>query len=230
MKKKVVIIFSLIIIISVMSLVLVFMKTEKINLNYTEDEITFKDEYEKLNGIEIYENYILKTINIDSDNNIKYVTDSEILNKLTNGTNIIYFGWSDCNWCRSVIPTLIDVVKENNIDKLYYYNFKSIRTAYENDSDKEKAKIYEEIIKIVGKDIISVFDEESLKNGEKKILAPTVIAIKDGRYVGLHTKSVESHINATDELTEAQIKELKNIYQKLINKINTNTCSTDEGC
>ena len=230
MKKNIVIVISLIIIIGVMSLVLIFMKTDEQNINFTEDEIKFNEEYESKNGIELAENYILKTIDIDSDNNVKYVNDDEIINLLTEGTNVIYFGWSDCNWCRSVLPTLVKVVKENNIDTLYYYDFKKLRTAYENDNDTKKVEIYENILDIIGEDITSVFAEESLKSGEKKILAPTVVFIRDGKYIGLHFKSVDSQVNSTDELDEMQIKELRNKYQTLIDQLNVNVCSTDEGC
>lgn len=230
MKKNIIIIISIIIVISIMSLVLVFMKTDEPTLDYTEDEISFKDEYEKLNGVEIFENYVLKTIDIDSDNNIEYIKDKDIINKLTSGTNVIYFGWADCNWCRSLIPTLVSTLKENEINTLYYYDFKNLRTAYENDEDEEKTKIYDEILSIIGEDITSVFDEESNKAGEKKILAPTVVFIKDGEYVGAHIKTVDSQINATDELTDDQINEMKDILVSYINRIKLNVCTSDEGC
>ena len=129
MKKNLIIITSIVVIIAVMSSVLLFLKNDEPQVIYTDDEIKFKDEYEKLNGTELSDNYILKAINIDSDNNVKYVSDDEILNVLTNGTNVIYFGWPDCNWCRTMLPILISTLKENNVDTLYYYNFKSLRTA-----------------------------------------------------------------------------------------------------
>lgn len=230
MKKNIIIVLSLVVVISVLVLVLLFMKTDEPKINYTEDEISFKDEYEKLNGLELIENYVLKTINIDSDNNVEYINDKEIMDKLTNGTNVIYFGWADCNWCRSIIPTLIDTLKENDINTLYYYDFKNVRTAYENNNDDIKSELYEDILEVIGEDITSVFDEESLRSNEKKILAPTVVFIKNGEYVGLHFKSVDSQLNATDELSDSQKIELKNIYQKYINQLKFNVCTSDEGC
>jgi thiol-disulfide isomerase/thioredoxin len=148
---------------------------------------------------------------------------------LENGTNIIYLGWPECNWCRSIVPVLIDVAKSNEIENIYYYNFKNARVAYENDNDVNKSKIYEKIVSVMGDDLVSVFDEESPRSGEKKVLAPTVIFIKNGVYVGSHTKTVESHIKATDDLTEVQIKELTSIYQKYIDLINLEMCY-QEGC
>lgn len=229
MRKNMIIIISVIIVIGVLSTVLFFIKTDDVKDVYTDDEIKFKNEYEKDNGVELTENYILKTLNIDSDNNVKYVSDDEIVKLLHKGTNVIYFGWSECNWCRTALPILLKTLKENNVDTLYYYNLKKLRDSYENE-DEEKSKIYEEIINVIGTDINTVFDENSTRANEKKILVPTVVFIKDGNYVGLHFKTVDSQVNSTDELDEQEKQELSRKYQELIDKINTNVCTTDEGC
>lgn len=229
MKNKIVIFISLIIVVSIMASVLIFMKTDKPTINLTDDEVKFKEEYESLNGTSYKEDYILKNVDIESDNNIKYVSDSEILSLLEEGTNIIYFGWADCNWCRSIVPTLIKTIKENEIETIYYYDFKSLRNAYENNSDKEKVEIYEKIIDIIGEDIESVFAEESERKGEKKVLAPTVIFIKNGKFNGLHVKSVDSQEKSTDDLAEKELEELKKIYQNYIDETFLNVCY-EEGC
>ena len=229
MKKNIIIIVSLIVIIGVLIGVLFFITTDDSNNLYTKDEINFKDEYEKLNGYAVSEDYILKSIDIETDNNVKYVSDNEIIDLMKNGTNIIYFGWADCNWCRTLIPVLLEVLKENKIDTLYYYDFQSLRNSYEN-KDEEKSKIYEEIINIIGDDISTTFDENSARSGEKKILAPTVVFIKNNNYVGLHFKTVDSQEKSTDDLNKEQIQELKNKLQEKIDLINNNVCTTDEGC
>jgi 23S rRNA pseudouridine955/2504/2580 synthase len=35
-------------------------------------------------------------------------------------TFVVYFGFSDCPWCRSVVEELIHVAKDLNVEKLYY--------------------------------------------------------------------------------------------------------------
>lgn len=229
MKKRVIIIISVILIVLVMVAVLFSMKKDEVTVTYTEDEIKFKDEYEKVNGMELSSDYVLKNITIPNDNNVVYLSDDNIVEKLTKGTNVIYFGWADCNWCRTALPVLLDTLKENNIDTLYYYDFKSLRNAYEN-GDEEKSKIYENIINIVGNDIETYFDEDSARKDMKKMLAPTVVFIKNGAYIGLHFKTVDSQVNSTDELNKEQVLELKHSYQSLIDQINASVCTTDEGC
>ena len=228
MKKNIIIIISTIIVFLVMGLFLLLMKTEETGTKYTADEIKFKDEYETLNGTD-YKDSILKTITIENDNNIKYLTDNEIIDALTNGNKIIYLGWPECNWCRTMLPTLINTIKKNDIDTLYYLNFKELRNAYENSSDINKVKIYEKLLEIVGDDITNVFSEDSSRSGEKKIIAPTVIFIKDGKYIGLHEKTVDSQLKSSDELSKDEIKELENSYQNYIDKMNINVC-VEEGC
>lgn len=229
MKNKIIIAISILVIIGTLGIVFLFLGNDEQKISYTEDEIKFKDEYENLNGQELFENYTLKTVDINIDNNVKYVTDEEILNLLTKGNNVIYLGWADCNWCRSIVPTLVEALKERHIDTLYYYDFKNLRNNYENDSSEEKVKLYKDIIEIIGDDIESVFDENSPRSGEKKILAPTVIFIKNGQYIGLHVKSVDSQIKSTDELSDEEKKELKDIYIGYIAESNAVTCD-DEGC
>lgn len=228
MKKNVVIVLSALIVICVMALFLVLLKTDESNIKYSDEEIKFKEEYESVNGTDYGEN-VLKTITIDNDNNVKYVSDENIIEILTSGDKVIYFGWPECNWCRTMLPVLVNTLKKNSIDNFYYYNFKALRTAYEEGTNQEKVQIYEEIIDIIGDDITSVFSEDSNRAGEKKILAPTVIFIKDGSYIGLHVKTVDSQIKSSDELTKEQTKELENIYQDYIDRLTTNVC-VEEGC
>ena len=229
MKKKVIIIVSVILVMSVMGLILIFLKNDEPINSLTDDEIRFKEEYEKLNGVDSSDNILLKTIEIDSDNNVKYVTDGEIVKLLTNGTNVIYFGWADCNWCRTILPVLIPTLKENSIDTLYYYDFKDLRDAYLNE-DEEKSIIYENIISVIGDRIETTYDENDLRSGEKKILAPTVVFIKNGEFIGLHSKTVDSHIDANEELSLEESMELKQKYLNYIDIMNANVCVTDEGC
>lgn len=230
MKKNIIIAISLIIVVAVMSLVIINMKTDEPKPALTADEIKFKNEYESLNGTEYKENYVLKNIEIVNDNNVEYVNDDELLELLTNGTNVIYMGWPECNWCRTVVPVLINTLKSNDIKTLYYYNLKSLRNAYEEDNDIKKVELYEKIVEILGDDIEATYDEGTLKEGKKKLLAPTVIFIKDNNYIGSHVSTVPTHTNASDNLTETEEKELKGIYQGFIDQINPNICVDDEGC
>ncbi len=230
MKKNIIIILSLSFIIVLMASVLIFMQKDKPLTNYTEDEIKFKNEYESLNDKEIEDEIYLKNITIESDNNVKYIYDDEIINLLTNGTNIIYLGWAESNYSRTILPELLSVLKENNIETLYYYNFKDLKSAYENNNDEKKIEIYEKIVEIIGEDIDTYYEEEDFLQGKKKIVAPLVIFVKNGHYIGMHSKSVESQTNSYMDLSKEQKQELQNIYRGYINLINQRTCELETAC
>ena len=71
-------------------------------------------------------------------------------------------------------------------------------------------------------------EDVSVKTDEKRLYAPTVIAVSNGEIVGFHTKTVDSQTNPNEPLTEEQEKELEKIYTDLIVKTTENICN--EGC
>ena len=52
-----------------------------------------------------------------------------------NETFVVYFGFADCPWCRSVLPTLLDVADDLKIDKIYYVDVKEIRNKLDVDDE-----------------------------------------------------------------------------------------------
>ena len=204
MKKTLIIIVSFIIIICVLSSILLFLKKDKPIISLTDDEIRFKEEYEKLNGVE-YNNTKLMNINIIDDNNIKYVKNNGIINLLINGSNIIYFGSSECNSCRNIIPILIDIIKSNDIDTLYYYNYNELDL-----TNEEELKINNDLIDFIG---------EKELDQEKEIIIPIVVFIKNGNIIG----KIDNNIDLNKEQLKKQISDY-------IEVINANVCSTNTGC
>jgi hypothetical protein len=73
-----------------------------------EDALTFKEEYESLNG-EINSNGLAhREVDIDENNPFVYITPSEIIEKIENNeTFYLYFGSAYCPWCRSVVEMVI---------------------------------------------------------------------------------------------------------------------------
>lgn len=192
MKKIIIIIAS--------SLILIFISF--FMFIYFNDNLRFKYEYEILNLFK-YENGKKIKVNIDKDNNIKYIYGKEVLNKLESkeGT-IIYFGYSDCPWCRSIISTLTDVVIENKIDNFYYVNVKKI----DNFTISQ--------IKIKLDDYLKINDE-----GIKTLYVPDVYFIKDGDIKYHYASNVDSVKNPYKKMNKEQKNELKNVYQNGINMI-----------
>ena len=87
----------------------------------------FKNEYEKEEGIEV---------NISKDSKVKYISAKETVDVLKNKTGILFFGIASDNTTRSVVETLLQVGKDNDLT-IYYFD---PNTVPDKDNDENFAK------------------------------------------------------------------------------------------
>ena len=93
---------------------------------YNADASKFKKEYEALNDQTNANGKTIRKVNINEDNPFTYSTVDEILKKVEKGeTFIVYFGFPNCPWCRSVIEKAIEVANKENIKTIYYINIRN---------------------------------------------------------------------------------------------------------
>lgn len=206
---------------------------------YTKDQIEFKNAYESLNGtIRDKDGKTIKTISIKDDNPVDIVTEEEAIDILNNKTGIIYFGFADCPWCRTMVPVLLKTLENMGIENLYYLNIKDIRSTLSLD-DKNKVqtdkkgtdgyyKILEALDEFLTPYTLTNSKGKKVDTNEKRLYAPTVVFVKDGKIVGIHEGTVDSQSDPYAELTEQQTEELSNIYLDLIKKVYDVNC--DEAC
>jgi len=161
------------------------------------DGAKFEKEYEALNKNGI-------VVDIDTNANIKYLELNEVLDFFENKTGVIYFGFPNCPWCRNIIPSLLDVSKEEGYT-LYYFNPKDVRGT-ENKEFKELMNILDPYL-------------TSDSEGVKTLYVPDVYFVKDGQIVGNHLGSVSTQTNPYETLTNEQKEELKQIYKDLFDKL-----------
>lgn len=202
------------------------------------DALKFKEEYEKNNGVknEKY-NVTTRTVNIPEDNPMIYATAEEIIKKIDNKeTFVVYFGFSDCPWCRSVIEELIHVAKDLKVEKVYYVDVKELRDVKKLDEnnnvvtskegDKHYMKLLEKLDSVLDDYTLTDKDGNEVSAGEKRIYAPNVVGIANGKPTELETGESEKLINPYDELTEEMRTEtynkLKCVFKCL--EDNTPTC------
>lgn len=205
------------------------------NTKVTNDEKRFKKEYERFNGrtgLSTGKKY--KKINILDKNGIEYVSGKKVVELLSNGTGVIYFGFPECPWCRNMIEPFLEVMSEKK-EPVYYFNAYSIRDEKDLDENnnvitrQKGTKTYHEILKLLG-DKASVYEglnDESIK----RLYFPTVVFVKEGKIVDIHVSTVESQKDPYKSLNKKQKKELKTIYEnglKKMQKKNSNIC-TDKG-
>lgn len=203
------------------------------------DAIKFKEEYEALNG-QINESNKMSypVLEISENNPVKYKTDDEAAKLLESGTGVIYFGFSTCPWCRSMLPSLLKASESTNLGEINYVDIKDIRdtlTLDDNDDvvvTKEGTNGYQSILKQLDSKLDPYYltnkEGKKIATKEKRLLAPTVVTVKDGKVLDVHVGTVSSQENGYTPLQSKQEEELFGIFQKMILKLLDSSC--DESC
>jgi len=203
------------------------------------DAIKFQNEYMELND-KIIEStgkaYI--NVNLKETNTVKYIDETKAVEILEKGTGVIYFGFSTCPWCRNLVPILAEVA-ENKKETIYYLDVLNIRSSFavkegELNKIKDGSKGYYKILELLDKELDDFFltDEAGNKydTNEKRLYAPTVVAVNNGEVTGFHVGTVESHESGYNSLEEEQKDELEDILGKLIDSKNETQVCTKGKC
>lgn len=228
--KKNIIIYTIMIVLMALLIIVGLYKNQNVVIS---DSEKFKKEYESLNGIydeERKHEYV--EVEIKEDNPIVYASYEDIVNILENGTGVIYFGFKECPWCRNAVPVLIDAASELGIDKIYYYDNKNMRDKKSLDEDnniiveEEGTKEYQKLVELMY-DYLPTY--EGLNDDTiKRLYFPTVVFVKDGKIINLHTSTVNSQEDPYKNLTNTQYAELKQIYMDGFNEVYDILC--DQSC
>lgn len=203
----------------------------------------FEKEYESINGNEVEgTDYKVRDLDIPKDNPFIYATENDIISMMDNGeTFVVYFGFASCPWCRSVLPTLIEVADELKLEKIYYVDVKDIRDKLEVDEDGNIVTVKEGSEGYIGllarldevlEDYTLEYDGEEIDTGEKRIYAPNVVSIVNGQAKELETGISEEQKDAYAELTDDMKKDTYDKFKCSIKCIleNKNTCSSKNAC
>ncbi len=199
-KGKWIVIGTLILIISILSIVFI---TEK---NVTKQ----KKEKDIANGEKFSKEYKELT----KDNVYTYKKIEDIIKILEHGTALVYLGFPECPWCQRYVVYLNEVAKEEGLEKIYYYNIKEDR---EKNTDN-----YQKLVSILGENL--QYDKE----GNRRIYAPSIIAVKSGKIVGFDDETAydtKGHKTPDDYWNKEEIKELKKKLTKMVKKVNISMCT-----
>lgn len=128
---------------------------------------------------------------------------------------IYYFGFPECPWCKEYTKFLDQAVRENGLKIIYYYNIKE-------DRDIESIEFNKLLNHIKSNsEFDNPIDEKEFDNHLYDwMLVPSVYVVKDGKILG-RVKTLEGHKlkNGKVKLSYEQIRELKDQYYDLINKL-----------
>lgn len=204
------------------------------------DAQKIQEEYSLLNDqVNENNNRTYPTVNLGEDNRFVYITEEEALSVFeNNNTALLYFGYASCPWCRSILPVLESVAEEKNIGEIKYLDIEDIRSVLELDENnkvvttREGTTNYYKLLDALDESledyVLTGKDGEEVSTGEKRIYAPTVIAVVNGEVTGIHVGSVDSQESGYDSLTDVEVEELKEVYRELIDSMSIGMCN--EGC
>jgi hypothetical protein len=180
----------------------------------------FKSEYEQLNGQKDEDGNVLCELTLPADGKIIYAEPEKICEAFENGTHVIYLGWPQCNWCRRMLPVLLDTVRDYPGVYIYYYNLKSARQAFESGGNDKLAQVYRDIVSELEKDDYDFTELVSYyEDGTMKIPSSLVYFIREGEIIGVHRRTVASHLDAFEPLDDGQKKELAEIYRTYLEEM-----------
>ena len=231
MKRKV-----LVCIVSIISIFTLF------GCSNNSDALRFKKEYENLNNTKI-NNKEVRNVNISKNNPFIYASEEDIIKKMENKESfVVYFGFSKCPWCRSVIETLIEVANKEGLDEIYYVDVLDIRDTKVVDENnnvttqKEGSEGYYKLLEYFD-EVLSDYNLTNSKNErvdakEKRIYAPNVVSVVNGKAKDLTTGISEKQTDAYMTLTDEMKKETYNKFKCIIKCVleSENTCSKEKEC
>lgn len=120
MNKKIILILTLIVIVSLIIIGVIIL-----NKDSKTDSEKFSEEY----------------TSVPVDNVFVYRNADEIINILEKGTGIVYLGFPECPWCQKYVVYLNEVAKKMGVEKIYYFNILNDR--------KNNTKDYQKIISLL---------------------------------------------------------------------------------
>ena len=231
------------IIVTILAAIVLVLNIQKVISNNSQtDGIKFKEEYEKLNGKKNDQGKKYREITIDSKNKIVYKTTEEVLDLIDKKKSfVLYFGFDTCPWCRSVVPTLASISKELN-QEVYYIDVKDIRDTFELDDDnkpklvkkgsKDYSKLLEKLEPVLEDYTLTDSDNNEIKVGEKRIYAPSIVSVIDGKAkeltTGISDKQTDGYMKLTKEMKKETYNKIKKVLKQVSDK--NNTCDLDKGC
>ena len=231
------------IIVTILAAIVLVLNIQKVITNNSQtDGIKFKEEYEKLNGKKNDQGKKYREITIDSKNKMVYKTTEEVLELIDKKKSfVLYFGFDTCPWCRSVVPNLASISKELN-QEVYYIDVKDIRDTFELDDDnkpklvkkgsKDYSKLLEKLEPVLEDYTLTDSDNNEIKVGEKRIYAPSIVSVIDGKAkeltTGISDKQTDGYMKLTKEMEKDTYNKIKKVLKQVSDK--NNTCYLDKGC
>ena len=141
---------------------------------------------------------------ISKNNVYKYVGEHEVLEILNGKSGILFLGFPSNIWSHYYADYLNEVAINNNIEAIYYYDFKRDRSM--------NNVTYNSIVQKLAEYMIA--DD----TGNKDLFAPTILIIKNGKILYFEDEILylKGDISPEDYFTEMKKREVKEQFDMAI--------------
>ena len=232
MKNKMIVVIGVLIVLIIGVLVVFYNQKEK-----TDGE-KFKEEYESLNNTKSSSGKTIRSLFIAKDNPIVYSSAEEVIKMMDQEENFaIYFGFASCPWCRSVIASLLEVAEDLKIEKIYYVDVTDISDVMVLDENKEAItekkgtdayyELLERLDNLLSDYSLKTEDGEEVATGEKRIYAPNIVSIINGKgenlTTGISDEQTDGYMELTEEMQKDSYNKIKCALECLIEEATTCT-------
>lgn len=222
------------------------------------DAIKFKNEYESCNlktrsrnGVSSDD--VMRSVSIPDTNPMVYSSLDTINEMIANKeTFIVYTGFRECPWCRSLMETMINTANELNIKKIYYVDIRpddtddsELRDIFKvNDNgevilEHSGSDSYHTFIKSID-NVLSPYTYGGVDltntewNGTKRLGAPNFILIDKGIAVenitGISDKQENGYQELDDEIKLDMKDKFTCLFKKYLDCDTKDTCQKEDMC
>lgn len=197
------------------------------------DALMIKQKYEFYNDKENIEEEVYPNVTLDSNADIINVTVGVAIDKLENESGILFIGDPTNFKSREALPILMDAI-DNQGRELLYLDGTHLRDEYIVKKKEVKkvqgaSKSYYKLLELLDEYLEKyiVYDEEGnpYQVDEKRLEYPTVVFFNDGEITNVHIGTTDN--NNWDNKEQDKLLE---IYNKYIEKMGSNVCTTNTSC
>jgi thiol-disulfide isomerase/thioredoxin len=181
-------------------------------------EPDFKTEYEALNGQTAQDGvHQYKALDFPDDALLNYVSFEDAMSLINDGTGVLYLGFPECPWCRTLLPALVDAVKRagyegtvscyNALDQRDVMSLDSAgRVVTEKEAAPEYAKLRDALYDYLGP--YDGLNDPSIH----RIYFPTTVFVRNGEILSVHLGTEDDQKSGYDALSPE-------LYEQLVGEL-----------
>lgn len=210
---------------------------------------TFKSSYESINNEAKGDSgTFYREVHIAKNNPVEISNMKSVLDKIDNKDSfLVFFGYAECPWCRSMVESMVKSAKDNKIKKIYYVDIENERDQLEYQPDTDSfaevsigSKEYKKMLKKIGNVLDKYEIEYTNADGEtkkkdtkeKRIYAPSLVYIQNGKAIkmidGLSEKQKDENEVLTKEIKADMKQELNDFFASVDKKVNACSASGEK--